>query len=87
MKPCAGYTHALGQFFFGKYRSKSINDPRTDTMFFAAFDTPRLDFICNHDAILRIRIKEGHYHLDHTKTLTYADRYDVANTVGGELDL
>ncbi|CCM05147.1 uncharacterized protein FIBRA_07356 [Fibroporia radiculosa] len=36
-------------------------------MFHASFDTPRLEFICNHDAILYLTIKEGHYYLDFAK--------------------
>lgn len=79
---CSGYTHALAQFYFGKYRSKNVVNPKTDAMFFASFGVPRLDFICNHDAILRIKINEGHYHLDHTKTLTYADRYEHTVVLG-----
>ncbi len=51
-------------------------------MFYAAFDKPRLDFICNHDAILRLTIKEGHYNTEFTKgAINPANAYVILVTV------
>ncbi|KAI0916987.1 hypothetical protein AcW1_007702 [Taiwanofungus camphoratus] len=64
------YSHALAEFSFGKIRFKDQNPSGFDTMFHARFDKPRLEFICSHDAVLRMKIREGHYHLDHSKVPT-----------------
>lgn len=75
----AEYSHALAEFSFGKIRFKDQNPSGFDTMFHARFDKPRLEFICSHDAVLRMKIREGHYHLDHSKvpTLVRSDRYYI----------
>ncbi|PCH33793.1 hypothetical protein WOLCODRAFT_112517, partial [Wolfiporia cocos MD-104 SS10] len=39
-------------------------------MFHVKFDKPSLEFVCDHDAILHINIREGHFYLDHNKTFT-----------------
>lgn len=48
-------------------------------MFHVTFDRPRLGFVCNHDAIFGIKIKEGYYNADYSKASTYtpADRYEL----------
>ncbi|OBZ67411.1 hypothetical protein A0H81_12515 [Grifola frondosa] len=47
-----------------------------DALFYAKFDKPVLEFICKHDAILRLKVKEGHYNLGH-KTYTRTTAEDV----------
>ena len=37
-------------------------------MFHATFGKPEIEFICNHDAILRLKIKKGYYRLDYSKS-------------------
>lgn len=72
-KPQANDSHqrharALAQFqFAGKQRGRVMMD-RQDLFFDASFDNPRLDFICNHEAILFLTIKEGHLNKDHQRT-------------------
>ena len=36
-------------------------------MFYTSFGKPKLEFICNHDAILRLTLKEGHYNTEFSK--------------------
>lgn len=36
-------------------------------MFYASFEAPTLEFICNHEAKLRITIKNGHYNTDYRR--------------------
>ena len=64
------YTRALRQFhFFGK---KAPQDAKTssDYHFYALFGRPSLKFICNHDVILHLKLKSGHYNTDYTKPHT-----------------
>ncbi|KAF8884777.1 hypothetical protein BD779DRAFT_1442896 [Infundibulicybe gibba] len=60
------YDFALAEFHVGaKQRTKfALKD---DMMFSAAFGKPRLEFICNHEAILYLRIKEGHFNSEIAK--------------------
>jgi hypothetical protein len=46
-------------------------------MFHASFNAPKLDFLCNHEAIFDINVKDGHYNLDYTRAsdTAIADRY------------
>ncbi len=67
----AEYSHALAEYAFV--------DPNTkgrQTLFQANFDKPLLEFICNHDAILRLKISKGYYRLDYTKSssMTYSEK-------------
>ncbi|CCM01094.1 uncharacterized protein FIBRA_03142 [Fibroporia radiculosa] len=54
-------------------------------MFQADFEKPKLEFICNHDAILRLKIKKGLYRLDYNKAtnMSYSekDRLQVLTNV------
>ncbi|PCH38353.1 hypothetical protein WOLCODRAFT_115316 [Wolfiporia cocos MD-104 SS10] len=65
------YSHALAEYAYIDPHSKGHHK-----MFQASFDKPQLEFICNHDAILRLRIKKGYYRLDYTKasSVTYSDK-------------
>lgn len=36
-------------------------------MFYARFNVPQLDFVCNHEALLELAVDEGHYNLDYAK--------------------
>ncbi|KAH9937112.1 uncharacterized protein B0H18DRAFT_867006 [Fomitopsis serialis] len=58
------YGHALYDFVYGKVAKRRQTKAGYDTEFHALFDKPVIDFICNHDAILRIKIKSGHYYMD-----------------------
>ncbi|KZT11520.1 uncharacterized protein LAESUDRAFT_274940 [Laetiporus sulphureus 93-53] len=65
------YSHALAEYAFV--------DPNTkgrQTLFQANFDKPLLEFICNHDAILRLKISKGYYRLDYTRSssMTYSEK-------------
>ena len=57
------YIRALAQFqFFGKETSTAISST-DDFFFYALFDKPQIKFICDHDAILSLNIREGHANL------------------------
>ena len=36
-------------------------------MFYSSFGKPKLEFICNHDVLLRLTLKEGHYNTEFAK--------------------
>ncbi|KZT65461.1 hypothetical protein DAEQUDRAFT_676750 [Daedalea quercina L-15889] len=66
----SSYSHALAGF---TYSSKK------QTLFRATFDKPRLEFICNHDAILRLKIKSATYRLDvvNNSVINHSGRDDL----------
>ena len=39
-------------------------------LFYASFGRPSIDFICNHDLVLRLYLSEGHYNTDYQKAST-----------------
>ena len=70
------YSFALAEWHFGRHRAEGRSSVE-DMMFHARFEAPRLDFLCNHEALLKINIDEGHYNLDYTNASdgSTADRY------------
>ncbi|GJJ16021.1 hypothetical protein Clacol_010300 [Clathrus columnatus] len=61
------YDFALREFHVGStQRSKTTGEP--ELMFSAIFDRPRIEFICNHEAVLYLKIKEGHFNRDFAKS-------------------
>ncbi|OCH90224.1 hypothetical protein OBBRIDRAFT_731201 [Obba rivulosa] len=77
------YSYALAQFDYGKFRGKFIE--HDEMMFHAKFDKPQLDFICNHDVILRLKITEGHYYEDHSKLVTVTEKHRVQDLSNVEI--
>ncbi|KZT65463.1 hypothetical protein DAEQUDRAFT_524238 [Daedalea quercina L-15889] len=75
------YSHALAEFTYVPPYS------RNQTMFHATFDKPHLEFICNHDAILRLKIKKGYYRLDYSRSsaMNYSDKDRVQSLSHVEL--
>ncbi|KZT64494.1 hypothetical protein DAEQUDRAFT_678489 [Daedalea quercina L-15889] len=75
------YSHALAEFTY------SLPYSRNQTMFHATFDKPHLEFICNHDAILRLKINKGYYRLDYSKSsgMNYSERDRVQSLENVEL--
>ncbi|EMD31462.1 hypothetical protein CERSUDRAFT_69274 [Gelatoporia subvermispora B] len=67
------YAHALAAFDYGKFREDELID-RDEMMFHAEFGKPHLEFICNHDVILHLKIKKGHYYLDCSKPIVVTDQ-------------
>ncbi|OSX64959.1 hypothetical protein POSPLADRAFT_1044390 [Postia placenta MAD-698-R-SB12] len=65
------YSHALAEYSYIDPDSRGLH-----TMFKATFDKPSVEFICNHDAVLRLKIHKGFYRLDYTKAsnMTYAEK-------------
>ncbi|THH28534.1 hypothetical protein EUX98_g5660 [Antrodiella citrinella] len=57
------YSFSLAEYYYGKHRAKG-QASKADMMFYASFDKPRIEFICNHDAIIHLTLKEGHYNTD-----------------------
>ncbi|KDQ49725.1 hypothetical protein JAAARDRAFT_142971 [Jaapia argillacea MUCL 33604] len=60
------YDFALAEFAVGAKQRSNVQHVE-DTMFHAVFSKPRLEFVCNHEAVLYLKIKEGHLNLDHSK--------------------
>ncbi|EED84148.1 predicted protein [Postia placenta Mad-698-R] len=62
------YSHALAEY---KYFDGHKDEPK----FSASFDKPWVEFICNHDVILHLKIRKGHYRLDYHKApITYSKK-------------
>ncbi|GJJ16055.1 hypothetical protein Clacol_010334 [Clathrus columnatus] len=60
------YDFALHEFHVGStQRSKTTGEP--ELMFSAIFGRPRIDFVCNHEAVLYLKIREGHFNRDFAK--------------------
>ncbi|OBZ68799.1 hypothetical protein A0H81_11368 [Grifola frondosa] len=70
------YSFALAEFSYGKLHGPDLPASGVDALFYAKFDKPVLEFICNHDAILRLKIKEGYYNQSH-KVYTRTAAEDV----------
>lgn len=51
--------------FYGPDRFE-VGEKR-DTSFFVTFEAPRVEFVCNHEVILFLALKDGYYHLDTSK--------------------
>lgn len=61
-----GYQLSLYKYYHGQQRPQgSLND----LSFYATFDKPSLDFVCNHEALLTLSIVKGHYHAEINKGL------------------
>ncbi|KAH9910984.1 hypothetical protein B0H21DRAFT_714389 [Amylocystis lapponica] len=85
------YANALAQF---SLPVSDVGGQAKANLFRASFDKPRIEFVCNHDVILHLKIHEGKYYLDYTQAsnLSYADmtservqslsKLDVAFRVG-----
>ena len=74
------FTRALREFhLLGRKTPKSITRDSVDELFFSAtFAQPDLKFICNHEALLCVKIEKGHLNLVHKDALKpnfRADRY------------
>ena len=52
--------------FYGPGRHRHQRST-TDLTFFSKFGQPRVEFICNHELILKLNIIEGHYNLENQK--------------------
>ena len=59
------FSFALAQFFVG--RTKGANSSSEGHSFFASFGLPRLQFICNHEVVLHLRIERGYFDLQSIK--------------------
>jgi hypothetical protein len=52
--------------FYGPGKHSDLPS-KEDLSFFATFDAPRIEFVCNHEVFLHLKMKEGHYCLDTAK--------------------
>ncbi|GBE84880.1 hypothetical protein SCP_0700600 [Sparassis crispa] len=59
------YSHALAHFSHSKY-DIADHDDQDDAVFDADFGTPQIKFICNHDALLYLKIDRADYVVDHS---------------------
>ncbi|EKM50129.1 uncharacterized protein PHACADRAFT_153519 [Phanerochaete carnosa HHB-10118-sp] len=59
------YSFAPAEFYYGKHRRGQAS--KADMMFYTSFGKPKLEFICNHDVIIRLTLKEGHYNTEFSK--------------------
>lgn len=71
------YTRALREFHLLPKRSSQ--SPSLDELFFfATFHEPKLEFVCNHEAILHLKIESGRLNVaykDALKPNARGDRY------------
>ena len=76
------YTRALGEYhFLSKKSPKGLSID--ELFFFAEFAAPKLEFICNHEAVLHLKIESGHLNLAHKdagKPGARADKYVFQRT-------
>ena len=64
------HIRAFRQFqYHGKAPQESILSAE-DCFFFAIFNTPTLDFLCNHEAILTLRLERGHVNTNFNDAMT-----------------
>ncbi|PCH36213.1 hypothetical protein WOLCODRAFT_28384 [Wolfiporia cocos MD-104 SS10] len=61
------YSHALADFVYEAF-SEVKSQSGYLAMFHAIFDRPEIEFICGHDVLLKLKIREGKYHFDYSKT-------------------
>lgn len=64
------YGTALSEFYFGKHNR--FHPSKDDYSFYASFGCPRVEFVCNHEAILYLELRNGHYNVDLTKATSRA---------------
>ncbi|TFY74900.1 hypothetical protein EWM64_g9112, partial [Hericium alpestre] len=68
------YGVALSMGFIGEH--KESNSTTDDLAFYASFGQPEIEFPCNHEVILRLKLDSGHYYLN---PANIAARTDFAN--------
>lgn len=62
-KPEVALGSCLAQLCVGKHRSKPCKDS-SDLLFFSRFESPCIQFICNHSVLLFFKIKSGYFRKD-----------------------
>ncbi|KAL5504464.1 hypothetical protein ACEPAH_7125 [Sanghuangporus vaninii] len=70
-KPSASaveYATCLAEFY-GPSKHVRQDATFTDLPFFVKFGCPRVEFVCNHEAVLFLNLREGHYNLDINKVI------------------
>ena len=63
----AGYALSLAEYGYGRQRQRPGSTQ--DFMFHAIFGKPSLQFLCNHEVLLRLVIEEGHYSTDFNRVV------------------
>ncbi|THH09766.1 hypothetical protein EW145_g1793 [Phellinidium pouzarii] len=63
----------------GRYSCDELS--HHDLAFFATFGRPHLEFVCNHEVLLFLDIKEGHFNLDYTKTTSKQELHEEITAV------
>ncbi|KAF9516569.1 hypothetical protein BS47DRAFT_1390620 [Hydnum rufescens UP504] len=58
------YSTAFAQFSVGRAKGLSSEE---EYSFFASFGQPRLQFLCNHDVVLHLRVERGYFDLQSLK--------------------
>ncbi|KAF7427988.1 hypothetical protein PC9H_007206 [Pleurotus ostreatus] len=54
------YTRSLAQWHFAGKRAQKGDVSKDSLFFYALFEEPKLEFICNHEAALYLTVAEGH---------------------------
>lgn len=69
------YTRAIGEYhYLPKKAQKGLHNE--ELFFFAKFAAPKLEFICNHEAVLHLTIESGHLNLAHKDAVRSGARAD-----------
>ncbi|KAA1474431.1 hypothetical protein DENSPDRAFT_882795 [Dentipellis sp. KUC8613] len=65
------YGFAWSRFYYGKHNRYHAS--KDDLSFYASFGCPRLEFVCNHEAILYLTPKDGHFYVENNKNVHRAN--------------
>ncbi|KAH9854755.1 hypothetical protein C2E23DRAFT_726184 [Lenzites betulinus] len=71
--------YALAEFAIQRPGVVSYAPSKSESLFYACFTPPKLQFICDHDALLTFTVQEGHIVIDGQK----ANRLDVVELQPG----
>ncbi|KZT32899.1 hypothetical protein SISSUDRAFT_469671 [Sistotremastrum suecicum HHB10207 ss-3] len=63
----------LAEFYYGKHQPR--NPHKDDLAFFASFAAPTVRFICNHELILHINLKDGHFNHNYRSPLVVREHH------------
>ncbi|EKM54030.1 uncharacterized protein PHACADRAFT_257614 [Phanerochaete carnosa HHB-10118-sp] len=61
------YSVSLAEFHYGRHRPDADEEDMNDLMFYAQFDAPNVIFLCNHQALVTITVRKGHFNQDHLR--------------------
>ena len=61
---------------YGAGKHARYNPSKNDLSFYARFNAPRLQFVCNHEVVLHLTVKDGHLNSEFAKSTKSGFRID-----------